>query len=229
MLKEMTSAFLLVFMAEMGDKSQLLAMLFASRYSMKEVLAGVFLGVLFNHGLAILIGVTLGNIISISCLSFVSSIAFLYFAFTSLQQEKEENEKKTETYNWPFLIVTTAFFVGELGDKTQLAAVTLGMEASYPLIVLAGTISAMLVVSSLGILIGGKMGKLISPLLIRIFSASLFFVFGMLKLISLLRVKTDFNTMLIIGALLIALFLWTLGEMLHKSKSSSLWIQDESL
>ncbi len=227
MLKEMLGAFLLIFMAEMGDKSQFLAMLFASRYKMKEVLMGVFLGILLNHGFALIIGVTLGNIISIECLSLAASIAFLYFAFTSLQQEQDEKQEEVRVYSCPILVVMAAFFIGELGDKTQLTTITLGMEAKYPLALLAGTVSAMVLVSSLGILIGGKLKKMISPFMLRLISACLFFVFGMLKLIPLLWVKVNKGTLLIIGSLLITLFLWEIGQVRRKEKTTSLKPQQE--
>ncbi len=222
MLKEMLGAFLLVFMAEMGDKSQFLALLFASRYRMKEVLIGVFLGILLNHGLALIIGVTLGNIISIECLSLVASIAFLYFAFTSLQQDKNEKQEQISSYSWPILVVMGAFFVGELGDKTQLTTITLAMETHYPLALLLGTVSAMVLVSSLGIIIGGKLRKCISPLKLRLISACLFFVFSMLKLVPILLAKVNKGTLLIIGALLVTLFVLEIKELRRRERQTSL-------
>jgi putative Ca2+/H+ antiporter (TMEM165/GDT1 family) len=116
----MLKAFMLIFVAEMGDKTQILAMAFATKYPVKKVLLGIFIGAFLNHGLAVLFGSYLSQIIPISSLQIIAGFAFVGFALWTLYSDDEEEEETKKYKLGPIFTVSLAFFLGELGDKTQL-------------------------------------------------------------------------------------------------------------
>ena len=87
MILEMLKAFFLIFIAEMGDKTQILAMAFATKFPVKKVLTGVFIGVLLNHGLGVIVGKYISGIIPTNIIQVVAGFAFLCFASSSFLQE----------------------------------------------------------------------------------------------------------------------------------------------
>lgn len=182
MLHEFIKTFLLIFVAEIGDKTQVLLMTCAARYSVIQVLIGIIIGVALNHGLAIIIGTYISNIIDFNLLQIFAGTIFIVFGLFALMSDTEENEK-TKTFKCgPILAVAITFFVGELGDKTQLTAMTIAMESNYPFFVLMGSIAGMLVVGCVGIIVGTALTKRISSYIIKIISGLIFIVFGLVKL-----------------------------------------------
>jgi len=183
MIQEMIRAFLLIFVAEMGDKTQILAMAFATRFPVGKVLLGIGLGAFLNHGLAVLLGSYLSQLVPINTIQMIAGAAFVGFALWTLKPESEEEEEKETRFKFgPTATVALAFFIGELGDKTQLTAITLAADSLYPVMVLAGTVSGMIATGALGILIGKKLGDKIPELGIKILAASIFMFFGLQKL-----------------------------------------------
>ncbi|QQY78784.1 putative Ca2+/H+ antiporter (TMEM165/GDT1 family) [Keratinibaculum paraultunense] len=187
MIREFIKAFLLIFAAEMGDKTQIIAMTFATQYKVKEVLLGVFLGVFLNHGIAILLGRYLSKLIPMDWIQLIAGFMFVLFGLIALKEEKVEDEKE-KNYG-PIITVALAFFVGELGDKTQLTAMTLSAEGMYPVFILLGTTLGMIVTSGLGIYVGSKIGEKIPDIFIKIISSVVFVSLGTLKLYNLLLDK----------------------------------------
>jgi putative Ca2+/H+ antiporter (TMEM165/GDT1 family) len=183
MLKELIRAFLLIFAAEMGDKTQIIAMTFATQYKVKEVILGVILGVVLNHGIAILLGRFISTVVPMNLIQMIAGIMFVIFGIMALKDEEldETNNKKAFS---PIITVAIAFFVGELGDKTQLTAMTLSTEASYPIFILIGTTLGMVATSGFGIFIGSKIGEKIPEVAIKVTSSIVFVFFGSLKLLN---------------------------------------------
>lgn len=185
MLSEFTKACFMIFAAEMGDKTQILAMAFATRYKAGKVLAGIFLGVLLNHGLAVIVGSYLSTIMPISTVRIIAACVFIAFGLWTLraggESDHDENCQSKIAVN-PVLTVAGAFFIGELGDKTQLTAIALSSDAVYPALILAGTVSGMLIVGGLGIYIGCKLGDRIPELAIKVVSSAVFILFGVISL-----------------------------------------------
>jgi len=183
MIQEIFQAFLLIFIAEMGDKTQILAMAFATRFPVKKVLFGIFLGALFNHGLAVALGSYISNFVPIATIQIIAGFAFVGFSLWTLKSEDEDDESEEQKNKFgPVLTVALAFFIGELGDKTQLTAITLGTDAVYPLAIVLGTVSGMIVTGGMGILIGKKLGDKVPEFAIKIIAASVFMFFGISKL-----------------------------------------------
>lgn len=197
MLVELIRAFLLVFAAEMGDKTQIIAMTFATRYKVREVIMGVAIGVLFNHGIAIVLGNFISKIVPMNLIQIIAGFLFIIFGINALKKEDDEDINNNRTLG-PIATVTIAFFVGELGDKTQLTAMTLAAEANYPLFILFGTTLGMIVTSGLGIFVGSKIGNKIPELFIKIASSFVFVIFGILKLFDTVPIayQTHINILL---------------------------------
>lgn len=183
MVQELLQAFILIFIAEMGDKTQILAMAFATRFPVKKVLLGIFLGSLLNHGLAVVFGSYISNFIPINTIQIVAGFAFVMFSLWTLKSDgDDEEDEKPKSKFGPVVTVALAFFIGELGDKTQLTAITLATDALYPLVILMGTVSGMIVTGGIGIIIGKKLGGKIPEFTIKIVAASVFMFFGVTKL-----------------------------------------------
>ena len=182
MIQEMLKAFMFIFVAEMGDKTQILAMAFATKYPVKKVLLGIFIGAFLNHGLAVLLGNYLSTVIPINFLQIIAGFAFIGFALWTLYSEDEDEEETKKSRFGPVFTVSLAFFLGELGDKTQLTAITLAAEANYPLFILCGTVLGMIVTGGIGIFVGKTIGAKIPEYIIKIAATSIFMFFGILKL-----------------------------------------------
>jgi len=171
----------LIFIAEMGDKTQILSMAFATKFKIRQILIGVALGAALNHGLAIAFGTLLSRYLPMDWLQLVAGLLFVFFAFWSLQAEESEEEEVKAAYG-PVLTVSLAFFLGELGDKTQLTALTLSAGAQWPLVILAGTVTGMVLTSLIGILVGIKLGDKIKELYLKMGAFAVFMFFGLQKL-----------------------------------------------
>jgi putative Ca2+/H+ antiporter (TMEM165/GDT1 family) len=168
-----------VVLAEMGDKTQLLAMAFATRYSASKVLLAVFLATLVNHALAVLVGHFLTNVIPLDIISFVAALSFIVFGLWTIRGDKLEGEDKKESRFGPVLTVGIAFFLAEMGDKTQLATVSLAVKYQNMFHVLLGTTLGMVIADAFGIVIGVVMRKHIPEKTIKWVSAGIFVLFGL--------------------------------------------------
>ena len=185
MIKELIQAFILIFIAEMGDKTQILAMAFSTKFPVKKVLLGIFIGSFLNHGLAVLLGSYLSTLIPINTISIIAGFAFISFALWTLKVDyDDEDEENTKKGFGPVLTVAIAFFIGELGDKTQLTAITLGAQSTYPLFVLVGTVTGMIVTGGMGIYVGKKLGDKVPDIIMKFVACSIFLFFGTTKLLS---------------------------------------------
>ncbi len=183
MIQEFMKAFMLIIIAEMGDKTQILAMAFATRFPVRKVLLGIGIGAFLNHGLAVLLGSYLSQMVPISTIQMVAGAAFVGFALWTLKSETDEEEEEPKIQFGPVATVSLAFFLGELGDKTQLTAITLAADASYPFVILMGTVTGMIVTGALGIVVGKKLGDKIPEFGIKLLASSIFMFFGLQKLV----------------------------------------------
>jgi putative Ca2+/H+ antiporter (TMEM165/GDT1 family) len=166
-----------VVLAEMGDKTQLLAMAFATRYRWQTVMWGVFIATLVNHLFAVLLGSYLTNIVPLHYIQIAASASFILFGLWTVRGDKLNNEDKRFNFN-PFWTVAIAFFFAEMGDKTQLATIALATKYSNVIQVWLGTTSGMLVADAIGIIFGIVLGKKIPERAIKWFAALIFIFFG---------------------------------------------------
>ena len=214
-MHEFLEAFVMVFMGEMGDKSQFLALAFATTYPVSTVLGGVSLGIGLNHGLAIIAALLIVGVFKdMTFLQIVAGFLFLFFGLSALKAEDDDEEEEVKASSkGPLLTVATAFFVGELGDKTQLMAMTLAMNSERPAVIFLATVSSMILVSLFGILVGKYLGKKIPHVALSYLAAFLFLLFGTLKLYG--AVDDGFKTPIWIGiyaAVLAGLVIYTLVQ-----------------
>lgn len=115
------------FIAEMGDKTQLMLLAMTSKYKLKDIILGTAVAILVLNGLAVLLGGAISALVPDWLIKLIAAAAFLYFAVTSLIAEDEEEEEIGERkISFAPLAVFCTFFVAELGDKTQLTAITFG-------------------------------------------------------------------------------------------------------
>ena len=181
MLKEFTEAFVLVFAAEVGDKTQLMLMTLSAKYSIMQMLLGILLGVVVNHGAAVFIGSFLSNAADDSMLQIFSGAMFIVFGIIIIVFD-DENENKRDFKFGPVITTALTFFLGEMGDKTQLTAMTLAIKAKYPLIILSGSVAGMLAIGFVGIIIGTSLTKHIPSYIIKTISGLIFIIFGLMRL-----------------------------------------------
>lgn len=193
----------------MGDKTQILAMTFATQYKVGKVLLGVLIGSALNHGIAIALGSYLSSVFPLDKIQLAAGLMFVIFGLWALKSDNEEEEKNNKKSFGPILTVAMAFFVGELGDKTQLTAMTLGTDANYPIFILFGTVLGMLATSSLGIFVGSIIGDKVPEFTIKIISSGIFLFFGTLKLFQTVnpRFITGLNIMIYFIILAISIYL----------------------
>ena len=190
-LAAFSAAFLLVVLAEMGDKTQFVAMTFAAKYNPYKVLFAIFLGTLANFAIVIIIGQLLTEVVPLDAISLVASIAFIAFGIWTVREEKtEEGNVKVSRFG-VIATVGIAFFVAELGDKTQLATLSLTVQYNSPVSVLVGATLAMLVADGIGIVIGVVFCRRIPQRKLKWLSAIIFVLFGLIGVYEVLLGKVD--------------------------------------
>ena len=172
------NSFLLVFVGEMGDKTQLLALVLAARFKKPwAILAGVFVATLLNHALASWAGGFVADQMNRETLKWTLALLFFAFAVWILIPDKEGDAKMSSGYG-AFLTTVVAFFIAEMGDKTQLATIALGARYSSVSVVTVGTTFGMLASNALAVFLGEKLLKRIPMGWIRVFASILFAAFG---------------------------------------------------
>ncbi len=181
------NAFLLstavIFVAELGDKSQLMAMTFAARYRVRDVLVGITVATALVHLVSVGIGVALGAAFARyqGAISVVAGLAFLAFAAWTLRGDElteDEADKARRSTGAAVLAVGTAFFLAELGDKTMLATVTLATREGW-FGTWVGSTVGMVLADALAIGVGAWLGRALPEKAIRYGAAALFAVFGL--------------------------------------------------
>ncbi len=197
----------LVVLAEMGDKTQLLAMALACRFSWQTVMLGVFAATLCNHFLAVVAGTYLTIIIPIYYVRVAASASFILFGFWTLRGDTLEGQDKRFNYS-PFWTVAVAFFLAEMGDKTQLATVALAAEYKSIVAVWLGTTTGMLIADAIGIGVGIVLGKKIPERLIKWVAALIFLFFGLSGLYELLPSVYLYPIFIISGVTLLGFLIY---------------------
>ena len=168
----------IVVLAEMGDKTQLLAMAFATRFRWQTVLLGVFVATAANHLFAVYVGTYLTSIIPLQYIKIAASASFIFFGLWTIRGDELGEEDKRFHFN-PFWTVTLAFFLAEMGDKTQLATVALAAEFNTIVPVWLGTTTGMMIADAVGILAGIVLHKKIPEKQIKWTAALIFIGFGL--------------------------------------------------
>lgn len=170
-----------IFVAEMGDKTQLMAMALATRYRVVTVLLGITLATLAVHGVSVVIAEVLGLALPVEWVGLLAGLAFLGFGIWTLRGDRltAADEERAATRRWRTGLVTVAvvFFVAELGDKTMLATITVGTQAHWLPVWLGSTVG-MVAADALAIGLGALLGKRLPERAIQVGAGILFLVSG---------------------------------------------------
>jgi len=184
-------AFAVVLLAEMGDKSQLVALSLASRFSPWVTLAAVTTASIVLHGLAATVGVALAQAISAHIRALVAGSLFVAFAAWTLWRAFRDSKAATADDDTlvvaprrsAFVTIVVAFFLSEFGDKTQLAVATLATTRN-PFFTWIGAVAGMVVADGLAIAAGAGLRRLLRPHVIAVIAASGFALTGVILLAS---------------------------------------------
>jgi putative Ca2+/H+ antiporter (TMEM165/GDT1 family) len=173
-----------ILLAELGDKSQLMAMTFAARYRVRDVLIGITAATALVHLASVGIGYFVGDAFGEyrGTVAVVAGIAFFVFAAWTLRGDElteEEASKARGTTGAAILAVGMAFFLAELGDKTMLATITLATQEGW-LGTWIGSTLGMVAADALAILVGVVLGKHLPEKVIKYGAAALFAIFGLI-------------------------------------------------
>lgn len=222
MLAALLLSFAVIFIAELGDKTQLVAMMFALRYRWWVVLAAITAATTAVHVLSVAIGHFLGAALPTHLLGIVAGVMFVFFGLWTLRGDSltEEEASRTEKATAPaFFVVFSAFLLAELGDKTMLATITLAADHDWVGVWIGSTIG-MVVADGLAIVVGAVLGKHLPERLIQLGAAALFVLFGAYMLLdnffSSAPVAVSAGGAVAVVALCAAL-LWALPERMRPS------------
>jgi putative Ca2+/H+ antiporter (TMEM165/GDT1 family) len=176
-----------IFVAELGDKSQLMAMTFAARYRARDVLLGITIATTVVHLASVAIGRLIGDRFSSTqwVISIIAGVAFLAFAAWTLRGDElseEEADKARHSKGAALLAVGVAFFLAELGDKTMLATITLATREDWVGTWIGSTIG-MVAADALAIVVGAMLGRKLPEQLIRVGASVAFVVFGVILIL----------------------------------------------
>jgi putative Ca2+/H+ antiporter (TMEM165/GDT1 family) len=173
-------SFLFILAAEMGDKTQLVALTFATRFSAATVLAGVFAATLVVHLFSVAIGEALGLALPRFWLGIAAGLAFIGFGIWTLRGDTLDDARPSPLARFgPFLTVAGTFFLAELGDKTMLATITLASQQQAFIPVWLGSSLGMVVADGIAILVGVVAGRRLPERAIRYGAAGLFILAGL--------------------------------------------------
>jgi len=174
-----------VALAEIGDKTQLLAFILAARFKKPlPIIAGIFVATLANHALAGALGAWITTALSPVVLRWLLGLSFMAMAVWTLIPDKiEEEETRVASRLGVFGATLITFFLAEMGDKTQIATVALAARYAEPLWVVAGTTVGMLLANVPAVLIGDKLAGRMPVRLVHAVAAAIFALLGLATLL----------------------------------------------
>lgn len=185
------TALLSVFVAEMGDKTQLMLVAMSSRYKLRHIILGTAVAILVLNGLAVALGGTVGKFVPEWLTKLVASAAFLYFAVTTLipEDEEEDNSDSLRLKIAPVAVFCT-FFIAELGDKTQLEAITFGAVygLSFAVVLWLACSIGLFLADMVGMVLFYLFKNKLSDRFLKILSFAIFAVFGFVTLFQALSI-----------------------------------------
>lgn len=174
-----------VAIAEIGDKTQLLALVLAARFRKPlPIIAGIFVATIVNHALAAELGILIAAWLTPHILSWILGVSFIAAGVWMLIPDKvdEQGDSAAQRYG-PFITTLIAFFLAEMGDKTQLATIGLAARFHDLLAVASGTTIGMMLANVPAVLLGDVAAKALPMQLVRGTAATIFVVLGVVTLL----------------------------------------------
>ena len=174
------------FIAEMGDKTQLMLIALTSKYKLRDIISGTAVAILVLNGLAVLAGGLVSEFIPDWLIKTIAALAFLYFAASTISGDDDDEEEGSGKSKIKFapLAVFVTFFIAELGDKTQLTAITFGANEgmSAALVVWIGCSLGLFAADILGMLVGYLLKSKTPDGLLNTLAFAIFSIFGVYTL-----------------------------------------------
>jgi putative Ca2+/H+ antiporter (TMEM165/GDT1 family) len=181
-------AFGVVFVAELGDKSQLMVLTLATRFPAWRVLGAITVATALIHLISVLVGGAVAAVLPTEAITVVAGLAFIGFGSWTLRGD-DDDDPDGETVaggRSPVVAAAIAFFLAELGDKTMLASMTLaarnGIFGTW-----LGATGGMVAADAIAVIVGATLGKRLPKRAIRLLAAGLFLLFGALLIVEGLR------------------------------------------
>lgn len=192
-----------VFLAELGDKTQLVALSLATRFNARVVLSGILVATLLVHVFSVLLGGCAGKFLPPQWIQFIAGLSFIAFGFWTMRGDclDEEEGKGTCRITSPFMLVAVTFFLAELGDKTMLTTCALaGKDSRHIIPVWLGSSIGMVISDGLAILLGCLLGKKLPERAVKVGASVMFFGFGIYSTVQ--------------GAVKLQPYTWALGAVI---------------
>ena len=175
---------LVVAVGEIGDKTQLLALVLAARFRKPvPIILGILFATLLNHGLAGVVGGMIRDALSPETLRWILGLSFIAIALWALKPDTLDDEPSNHTAYGIFALTFVTFFLAEIGDKTQLATVALAAKYTSLPMVVAGTTLGMLIADVPAVFLGEKAAPKLPMKAIRMVAAGLFALMGLAVLL----------------------------------------------
>jgi putative Ca2+/H+ antiporter (TMEM165/GDT1 family) len=174
-----------VALAEIGDKTQLLAFILAARFKKPvPIILGILFATLLNHGMAGALGAWITSVVSPEAMRWALGLSFIGMAIWTLIPDKIEEEETQVAHRLGVFGATfITFFLAEMGDKTQIATIALAAHYAAPLLVIAGTTLGMLIADVPAVFVGNKFAEKIPMKLVHAIAAGIFAFMGVLTLL----------------------------------------------
>ncbi len=184
MIEAFLSSTAVVALAEIGDKTMLLAIVLAARLRAPwAILAGIFAATIANHALAALVGSKVAGLLQADWFRIAVALGFIAMAAWTLVPDKlDDDEDSVRSSGGAFLTTLVSFFLVEMGDKTQVATIALAAHYQSVAVVAAGTTLGMMLANGPAVFLGEAIEQRISMKLTRMLAAALFFVLGIWQL-----------------------------------------------
>lgn len=171
---------LVVALAEMGDKTQLLAIVLATRFKRPvPIILGILVATLANHAMAAGVGMWAAKLLESDWFNFAVAFSFIAMAAWTLVPDKEDDEAGKGNRFGPFLTTTIAFFLVEMGDKTQVATIALGARFGDMFWVTMGTTLGMMLANVPAVFLGNELVKRVPIRTVQIGAALIFLILGL--------------------------------------------------
>jgi putative Ca2+/H+ antiporter (TMEM165/GDT1 family) len=183
-LTPLVASFVLVALAELGDKTQIAVITLSSRFKAFSVFSGAMLAFLLTTGIAVAIGDALTLVLQPFWLRITAATIFLIFGFYTIISKKDEAQIKTKDAHNAVFSSFSLIVLMELGDKTQFAVIALSAEYESPLLVYLGVMMAFAFITGLGATVGTALTKLVPLKHIQLGSGIIFILFGIVFLIN---------------------------------------------
>ncbi len=170
----------MVAIAEIGDKTMLLAIVLATRFRKPlPIILGILFATIANHALAALAGATVATFLDGLWFRYLVAASFIVMGLWTLIPDKLDDDETPQVTRGAFLTTLVAFFFVEIGDKTQIATVALGAQFDAVLLVTAGTTLGMMIANVPAVFLGAKLVEKISMNVVRLIAATLFIAVGL--------------------------------------------------